>query len=287
MKAESATVRRKKPHSPEVLWKRRSRFQKIELVRDQRGFLLKLNDWPQVHSREEERYHENVATLPLMLAQRVERCVVLGGGDGLAARNILRFRPVQKLTLVELDAGVIELCSRQPDFVRMNDDVFRNRRLKLVVGDAIEWFLKSRGNFDVIINDIEVMFTRQPRKMTLQRHFQLFQAMADKLAPGGVAVITVPDDFDDDILEGFFALYKKRLSAGQKETFLKAADVSARARVLLGLLFPYILQWTIDFPILGAHTTFYLSNRPMTRLRRSPQPAARYIGADWVTRVLR
>ena len=208
MKAKPATTRRKKkPLPPDILWKKKSRFQNIEFIKDRRGLLLKLNGWPQVHSREEARYHENVATLPLMLAQRVKRCVILGGGDGLAARNILRFRGVKKLTLVELDAGVIELCSQQPDFVRMNEDVLHNRRLKLIVGDAIEWFLKSKGPFDIIINDIEVMFTRQPKKMTLQRHFQLFQTMAAKLAPGGVAVVTVPDDFDEplpeDILDAF------------------------------------------------------------------------------------
>ncbi len=287
MKAKSKATRRKKPLSPKVLWKKNSRFQKIELVKDRHGLLLKLNDWPQVHSREEARYHENVATLPLMLARRVERCVILGGGDGLAARNILRFRGVRKLTLVELDAGVIELCSRQPDFVRMNEDVFHHRRLELIVGDAIEWFLKSNGPFDVIINDIEVMFTRQPKKMTLQRHFRLFQAMAEKLAPGGVAVITMPDDFDDNILRGFFELYGKRLSAAKQQAFLKSTDVFMRARILLETLFPHVLQWTIRFPILGTHTTYYLSHRPMTRLRRAPEPPAQYIKADMLARVLR
>ena len=288
MKAKPATTRRKKkPLPPDILWKKKSRFQNIEFIKDRRGLLLKLNGWPQVHSREEARYHENVATLPLMLAQRVKRCVILGGGDGLAARNILRFRGVKKLTLVELDAGVIELCSQQPDFVRMNEDVLHNRRLKLIVGDAIEWFLKSKGPFDIIINDIEVMFTRQPKKMTLQRHFQLFQTMAAKLAPGGVAVVTVPDDFDDNILQGFFDVYKERLSAKKQAAFVKSTDVFVRARILLETLFPYVLQWTIRFPILGPHTTYYLSHRPMTRLRQSPRPPARYIRTDMLTRVLR
>ena len=287
MKTKSKTSRRKKSLSTNVLWKKNSRFQKIELVKDRRGLLLKLNGWPQVHSREEARYHENVATLPLMLARRVERCVILGGGDGLAARNMLRFRAVRKLTLVELDAGVIELCSQQPDFVRMNEDVFNNRRLGLVVGDAIEWFLKSKGLFDIIINDIEVMFTRQPKKMTLQRHFQIFQAMAKKLAPGGVAVITMPDDFDDKILQGFFEFYGERLSAAQQQAFLGSTNVFTRARILLETLFPYVLQWTIRFPILGAHTTYYLSHRPMTRVRRSPVPPARYIGSATLARILR
>ena len=287
MKAKSKATRHKKPLFPKVLWKQNSRYQKIELVEDRHGLLFKLNGWPQVHSREEARYHENVATLPLMLARRVERCLILGGGDGLAARNILRFRGVRKLTLVELDAGVIELCSRQLDFVRMNENVFHHRRLKLIVGDAIEWFLKSKGLFDVIINDIEVMFTRQPKKMTLQRHFQLFQAMAEKLAPGGVAVITMPDDFDDDILQGFFELYGKRLSTSKQQAFLKSTDVFMRARLLMETLFPHVLQWTIHFPILGTHTTYYLSHLPMTRVRRAPKPPAQHIKPGTLARILR
>ncbi|MBI3343476.1 MAG: hypothetical protein HY028_01125 [Gammaproteobacteria bacterium] len=286
-KAKVATSKGRKALSPKGLWNKKSRFQTIELVEERGGLLLKLNGWPQVHSKEEAKYHENVATMPMMLAQKVDRCVILGGGDGLAARNILRFRDVKKLTQVELDPGVIKLCSEQPDFVRMNEDVFHNPRLELIVGDAIEWFLKAEGPFDVIINDIEVMFTKQPQKMTLERHFQLFEAMADKLAPGGVAVVTVPDDFDDSILQGFFEIYGDYLPYETRQAFMKSKNVFARARVLLATLFPYVMQWTIRFPVLGPHTTFYLSHRPMTRLRRSPNPPAKYIKDDMITRVLK
>jgi len=269
-----------------VLWSRKSRYQTIELVKEGRGLLLKLNGWPQVHSREEERYHENVATLPMMLAQKVGRCLILGGGDGLAARNILRFRGVKRLTLVELDPGVIKLCSQQSDFVKMNEDVFNNPKLELLVGDAIEWFLHAREKFDVIINDIEVMFTRQPKKMTLERHFQVFQSMAAKLAPGGVAVITIPDDFDDHILQAFFDEYGDQLPVAKQHAFLKAKKVSTRARILLETLFPYVLQWTIRFPVLGTHTTFYLSHRPMEKVRRMSHPAPRYIDDEVIEKII-
>jgi len=272
---------------PTILWKKKSRYQSIDFTKDHRGYLLSLNGWPQVCSREEARYHESVATLPMMLARKAARCVILGGGDGLAARNILRFRGVKQLTLVELDAGVIELCSKQPDFVRMNEGVFQDPRLELIVGDAIEWFMNSKGPFDIIINDIEVMFTRQPKKMTLQRHFELFLAMAEKLASGGVAVVTVPDDFDDNILSGFFEVYGEQLPPEAQRAFLKSKNVFTRTRILLHTLFPHVLQWTIRFPVLGAHTTYYLSHKPMTRLRRSPNPPPRYIKADMLGEVIR
>ncbi len=279
--------KRQKALPPGVLWKKRSRYQQIELVKEGRGLLFKLNGWPQVYSHEEARYHENVATLPLMLAQKIGRCVILGGGDGLAARNMLRFRGVKKITLVELDAGVIELCSEQPDFVQMNQNVFNHPKLELIVGDAIEWFMNASGPFDIIINDIEMMFTKQPKKMTLQRYFELFHAMSTKLAPGGVAVITVPDDFDNKILQGFFAAYGEQLPPEQQRAFTKAKNVFARARVLLETLFPHVLQWTIRFPVLGPHTTYYCSHRPMTKLHRTPHPVAEYIKDDILARTVR
>lgn len=272
---------------PQVLWKKKSRYQTIDLIENRGGLLLKLNGWPQVYSKEEAKYHENVATMPMMLAQKVGRCVILGGGDGLAARNMLRFRGIKELTLVELDGGVIELCSNQPDFVRMNQDVFHDPRLNLIIGDAIEWFLNAEGKFDVIINDIEVMFTKQPKKMTLQRHFELFRAMADKLAPGGIAVVTIPDDFDENILLGFFEVYGDQMPPEKQEAFLKAKNVFGSARILLETLFPHVLQWAIRFPVLGPHCTYYLSNRPMTKMRRFPNPRPQYIEDDMLSRSLR
>jgi spermidine synthase len=266
----------KKTLSRGNLWSEKSRYQTVELVRNSGGILFRLNGWPQVHSKEEALYHENVATLPMMLAAKVDRCLILGGGDGLAARNMLRFPGVKSVTLVELDPAVVRLCSTQPDFTRMNEGVFRNPRLKLVVGDAIAWFLKSRGPFDVIINDIELMFTRQPRKVTLEKHFRLFQAMRDKLSPGGVAVATLPDDFEPAVLEGFFRVYSELMPEDKRRAFESTRDVFRRARLLLEVIFPHVRQWTLKFPVLGPHTSYYLSRSPFPRsLRRLPDPRPR------------
>jgi spermidine synthase len=276
----------KKKPSP-VLWRKKSRFQKIELIRDRKGILMKLNGWPQVHSHEEVLYHENVSTVPMMLARKVDRCVVLGGGDGLAARNMLRFKGVKSLTLVELDPGVIEMCSRQPDFAALNEGVLTDPRLKVITGDAIAWFLNARGKFDVIINDIETAFTNQPRKLTLDLHFRLFRAMAEKLAPGGVAVVTVPDDFDQNVLKGFFAEYGDMLPPEKRAVFRGTKDVFVRSRVLLGSIFPQSLQWTLRFPILGPHASYYLGHDPMKKFHRFPVPPPRYVKRDFLRTTLR
>ena len=77
----------KKKASSSVLFTQETPYQTIQLVKHHGGLLLKLNGSWQVHTNEEKLYHEAFATVPLMLAEKVEKVVILGGGDGLAFRE--------------------------------------------------------------------------------------------------------------------------------------------------------------------------------------------------------
>jgi predicted membrane-bound spermidine synthase len=254
-----------------------SRYQRIRLARERGDLMFRLNGSPQVCGREQALYHEANATMPMARSGR--RALVLGGGDGLAARNLLAFPSVQSVTLVELDGEVLRLWRRHPELAAMNRHVFDDPRLQVVVGDAIAWLHRTRGPFDVIVNDVEVVFTRQPNDMTAQLQFAFFTDICRKLSPGGVAVTTVPEEFDPRFVAAVFDEFGDQLSSAGQRAYRSARSTLGKLRILFGALFRHVGRWDVDLPRLGRHANFYLSQVPLRHYRRMPVPAPRWLDA--------
>ncbi|MFI8824421.1 polyamine aminopropyltransferase [Streptomyces sp. NPDC053431] len=108
-----------------------------------------------VDGQDEYRYHEALVH-PAMNGPHA-RVLILGGGDGLAAREVLRYPDVREVTVVELDPGVVRLASTAPDLTALNADAFRDPRVTVAYGDAFSWLRGSRPvqeRYDVVISDL-------------------------------------------------------------------------------------------------------------------------------------
>jgi hypothetical protein len=135
---------------------------------------------------------------------------------------------------------------------------------------------------------VAVSFTRQPRAMTLRRYFRYFSAISAKLAPGGVAVITISDDESDgELVQALFDQFEGKLPAKIRRAFVRTKDIVERTRLLTGIFFSHSLHWTIRPRTLGRHTTFYVSHQPLTRFRRFPAPPPIHIRKDFFRTTLR
>jgi hypothetical protein len=255
---------------PGLLHRVRTKYQLIELRRDRRGLFLRLNGSPQVHSAEEREYHDCCSTIPMLLARRCRDVLILGGGDGLAARNVLDFPDLGSCTLIELDAGMIELCARNPYWRELTHGSLTDRRLEVVVGDGIAWLLKTRRRFDVIIHDLEMTFTDQPEELTLERTFDFFAATYAKLTPGGIWVLTVPDDTDERMADAVFAWKEPLLPKSMRAGYRRLRGAIPKVRALLHAQYAAVREVTIAPQALGVHTTFFISNRPIAGFRRRP-----------------
>ncbi len=95
-----------------VVYARTTPYQRIVITAGQSGFQLFLNGHLQFHSADEYRYHEALVHPALALAGRPRRVLVLGGGDGLALREVLKVPSVEAVTLVDLDAEMTGLSDR-------------------------------------------------------------------------------------------------------------------------------------------------------------------------------
>lgn len=142
-----------------IIHAERSAYQEIVLTSApvdgfrNRDVRLYLDGDLQFSSLDEYRYHESLVH-PAMAGRRA-RVLILGGGDGLALREVLRYPDVDQVTLVDLDAAVVELARTHPDLRERNDGAFEDPRVEAVAADAFTW---SRGYgdepYDVVLVDL-------------------------------------------------------------------------------------------------------------------------------------
>ena len=114
------------------------------------GRVMALDGIMQVCERDEFIYHEMLTHVPMLAHGNARNVCIIGGGDGGILREALR-HPVDRVTLVEIDASVVEVCTTHMPSI--SDGAFDNPRVHLVIADGARFVAESEQNFDVIIVD--------------------------------------------------------------------------------------------------------------------------------------
>jgi spermidine synthase len=132
----------------------KSQYQRIRIFDTvSNGRVMTLDDIVQITSRDESAYADMLTHLPILEHGKVERVMIVGGGDLSIADEALKHKSVKEVVLVDIDGRVIELCKRH--FAEINAKAFKDKRLKLEVADAFEYLgrKESKNRFDLIIAD--------------------------------------------------------------------------------------------------------------------------------------
>ncbi|MDH6517618.1 spermidine synthase [Streptomyces sp. SAI-135] len=139
-----------------------------------------------VSGRDEDRYHEALVH-PAMNGPHA-RVLVLGGGDGLAAREVLRFPGVRRVDLVALDPAVVDLARHDPALSRLNGHVYGDARVHVSTADAFRGLRTSAPgpSYDVVIADLPDPGVTASTKLYSQEFYGLVRRV---LAPGGRFVV--------------------------------------------------------------------------------------------------
>jgi spermidine synthase len=138
----------------EVLADERSPFQHIRIFDTvANGRVMTLDDIVQITSRDESAYADMLTHLPMLEHGKVERVMIVGGGDLSIADEALKHRNVKEVVLVDIDRRVIELCKKL--FGGINAKAFKDKRMTIEVADAFEYLGRksSKNRFDLIIAD--------------------------------------------------------------------------------------------------------------------------------------
>jgi spermidine synthase len=137
-----------------VVYAEQTAHQRIVMTRGGGGHQLYLNGNLQFNSSDEYRYHEALVHPAMFAAKQKARVLVLGGGDGLAVREILKHPEVREVTLVELDPGMIRLAREAEALRALSDDALADARVQVVIADALVWLDRTLDRqFDVLIVD--------------------------------------------------------------------------------------------------------------------------------------
>jgi len=173
-------------YSDQVLYSETSAYQRVVVTASRAGVRLFLNGNLQFHSRDEYRYHEALVHPALAAAGAPRRVLVLGGGDGMAVREVLRHPSVERVTLVELDPHMTTLFSTAPLLVALNGDSLRSPKVAIVNADAFAWLEQHDEIFDAIVVDFP-----DPTNFSIGKLYtRTFYELIDRhLSASGYAVV--------------------------------------------------------------------------------------------------
>ncbi len=168
-----------------IIYREQTRFQRIVITRSKEDLRLFLDGNLQFSSRDEYRYHEMLVH-PVMSAVRSHEVVlVLGGGDGLVARELLKYPDVEHIIIVDLDAAITDLARDNPLLTDINQDALDDPRVSVINQDAYNYILESSDLYPVIIIDLPDPNNEGLSKLYSQ---QFYRALHDRLPPDGAIV---------------------------------------------------------------------------------------------------
>jgi spermidine synthase len=140
-------------YSDQIVHAESTPAQRIVVTRWRDDLRLYLNGNLQFSSLDEYRYHEALVHPVLAALPHARRALVLGGGDGLALREILRYPHIEQVTLVDLDPAMTRLFSAAPALTELNGNALNSPKVKVVNADAFVWLEQSRDQFDFVAVD--------------------------------------------------------------------------------------------------------------------------------------
>lgn len=169
-----------------VVFSKSSPYQRIVLTRNRNNIKLYLNGNLQFSSTDEYRYHESLVHPAMQSIANPQNVLLLGGGDGLAVREVLKYPSVQNITLVDLDGEVTKMFSTMPMLTALNDSSLLSPKVKVLNLDAFEWLKNNTVQYDCIIIDFPDPTNYSVGKLYTTSFYNLLHKT---LSAKGVAVV--------------------------------------------------------------------------------------------------
>ncbi|MDW8034317.1 MAG: hypothetical protein RMI79_05255 [Nitrososphaerota archaeon] len=165
-----------------VLLFERTKFQTLEVLESPEfGLCLLLDGLIQVAEYDEYRYHETLVHTPLLNAERRRHIAILGGGDGCALREVLKYRDVERVDLIDIDKRVVEVSSKY--LSKINRGSLKNKKVRLFFTDARKFISGKKNAYDSIIIDLTDPIEGSPSILLYSVEF--YKKVYEALNPGG------------------------------------------------------------------------------------------------------
>jgi len=175
-----------------IIYSKTTRYQRIVLTRWREDIRLYLNGNIQFSSIDEARYHEALVIPALEACARPGDVLILGGGDGMTAREVLKYSSVRRVVLVDIDPVMTAIGRERPELRRLNQNALNSPRVQVVHMDAMQFVENSKAAFDAIIVDLPDPSTGALSKLYSRSFYSL---CARRLRAGGVLVTQATSPF--------------------------------------------------------------------------------------------
>lgn len=245
-------------YSDRVIYQQQTAYQKIVMTQYKDDLRLFLNGNLQFSSVDEYRYHEALIHIPL-LQHKPRNVLLLGGGDGLAVRELLKYPMIESITVVDLDPAMIKLASTDARLTALNKSSFDDPRVTTTNGDAMNFLKDSARHFDTIFADLP-----DPNNISLARLYsrEFYKLVQRRLTPDGI--------FATQATSPYFATN----TFWSIEKSVEAANFSA--------VTPYYVQ----VPSFGTWGFVYASNAKNSIVASQPRVKTRFLDKQRVASAL-
>lgn len=175
-----------------IVHSQQSQYQQIVLTRHKEDIRLYLNGGLQFSSIDEYRYHESLVHPAMTRMQSAVNVLILGGGDGLAVRELLKYPDIQHITLVDLDPAIAALARNHHYLRQLNQNALHHPKVRIIHQDAFVFSKQNKALYDVILIDLP-----DPKTISLARLYsqQFYQSLRHHLAPQGIMVTQATSPF--------------------------------------------------------------------------------------------
>ncbi|MDL1964371.1 MAG: polyamine aminopropyltransferase [Deltaproteobacteria bacterium] len=172
-------------YKDKIIYAQQSLYQKIVITQWKEYYWLFINGQQQFSSFDEEKYHEPLVHPAMKLSANQKNILILGGGDGLALREVLKYPDVKSVTIVDLDQAMTDLAAQHPALVDINKASMNDPRIEVVNQDAGMFLKEDDHYYGAVIIDLP-----DPDSIDLMHLYcvNFYRLVARHLRPGGVMV---------------------------------------------------------------------------------------------------
>jgi spermidine synthase len=179
-------------YQDDIILARQTPYQRIVVTRWRNDVRLFIDGGLQFSSVDEHRYHESLVHPAVSALPGSARALILGGGDGMAAREILKHPQIRSIDLVDLDGEVVALFRDRSALAGLNDNALSNPKVKVHIRDAGKFLEESEEFWDLIFLDLP-----DPNNLSLARLYtrSFYKLVSQHLNAGGIAVTQATSPF--------------------------------------------------------------------------------------------
>ena len=196
-------------YTDKVIYTEQTPYQRIVMTENKNNFWLFLNGHQQLSSLDENLYHDPLVHPVMALLKKPKNVLVLGGGDGCAVREILKYKSVESITLVDLDPSVTHLAKTHDLLSTLNEHALYNPIVNIVNLDGFHFMVNDSNFYDAIIVDLP-----DPKSIELSRlySYEFYSLCRQRLRPNGFLVTQAGSPFYAP--KAYFCIQKSMQKSG-------------------------------------------------------------------------